>query len=226
MTTDELWQRLPAELAALADEWRATGRNPPRGVGVFKRRTLAEVQAALQTMAGFHDLLEYDDTNPGVGVWAALALARVGLRHAGPVPTEIDEPTCFAGAVASEGALAVRQRGCCIVPGDLAVAELRVSEESALVVAGNLIARTICVSGVVIVTGDVDCTLLQVLGNDGTFWVDGACRAEILDNPHGFDLCAAVETRCDMGPLRAAGRLESTLQSLAVPPELRARLYE
>jgi hypothetical protein len=142
------------------------------------------------------------------------------------VPAELDEPALFAGAVRSEAGLAVRQRGCCIVAGDLAVAELRVAEESALVVAGDLTARTIRVSGVVIVTGDVDCALLQVLGNDGTWWVDGACRARVLDDPHGFDLCATVETPCDVRALRAAGRLESTFQALAVPPDLRASLAE
>lgn len=225
MTTDELWHRIPVELTALADAWTAAGRQPPPGLGVFKRRTLAEVQEVLRTMSSFADLLEFDDTNPGVGVWVALALARLGLRYPSPVPTEIDEPAFLAGAVASDARLDVRQRGCCIIAGDLMVAELRVSEESALVVAGDLTARTVCVSGVVIVTGSVDSTLLQVLGNDGTFWVDGACRAAVLDDPHGFDLCAAVETRCDVRALRAAGGLESTLQTLAVPLELHARLY-
>ncbi|MCY1060800.1 hypothetical protein [Nannocystis sp. SCPEA4] len=36
-----LWNRVPAELAALADAWTAADRQPPRGVGESALQTLA-----------------------------------------------------------------------------------------------------------------------------------------------------------------------------------------
>lgn len=198
MPLEALWTEIPAAVRALAEEWKAAGKAPPASVRVFQEQSVDDVIASLSSVSSFEEFLQSDDTNPGASVWVALAVARMKLRLSRPVPSDVDGGDFLEADVRGADSFDHTGEGCAVVAGSLHIRHLRVTESCSFVVAGDLKARIVRVSGVVIITGDVDCDLLQVLGNSGVFWVDGTCRTKVLDNPNHFHVAAKVEASCNV----------------------------
>ncbi|WP_146647348.1 hypothetical protein [Labilithrix luteola] len=221
MSLEALWPKVPDAVRALAEEWRAAGKEPPASVRVFQEQSVDDVIDALSSASSFEEFLQSDDTNPGASVWVALAVARLKLPLSRPVPDDIDGGDFLEGDVRDANSFDHSGEGCAVVAGSLDVRRLRVTDSCSFVVAGDLKARIVRVTGVVIVTGDVTCDLLQVLGSGGIFWVDGTCRTKVLDNPNHFHLAAKIDAACNVQTLDDAA-LSAKLAELDIGQDIGA----